>query len=152
MKNINEIYYDLGKTEPVKDYEVNANGEAILNKGTFYVFGETKVVANDTATVVARDRVRVTARDNSTCVAFDRSTCVANDTATVVAFDRSTVVAFDKSKVVAHDNSRGTAYQHSTVVHVERSTVDTPATHKQMTNEFHINYKGIKGKESHGQI
>jgi len=119
MKTKHEIYYDIEKTKPVTDYKVDGDGYAILNTGTFYIFGETKVKSYK--------QTNVSAYDDSTVVAYDDSTVVANDNSTVRAYADSQVLAYDNStvwtyvglgisQIYLHDNSWGQTHENAKII------------------------------------
>lgn len=101
-----EIYYDVQLSKPVTDYDINVDGAPILNKGIFYVFGKSQVVAQDNAIIYAYEDCTVRAH-NSTVYAFEDST--------VRAFDNSKVNAYFDSLVFASGNSIVNLYESSTV-------------------------------------
>jgi hypothetical protein len=115
MKTKHEIYFDKEKTKPVTDYEVNEDGYAILNTGTFYIFGFTEVLALNEARVFAYDCSTVHAHDNSNIFAHDQSN--------VYAYDKSCIVATHESFVKAYGNSCVNAEGHSNVVPLGNSKV-----------------------------
>jgi len=51
MKTKHEIFYNIEKTRPVRDYEVNEYGYAIIRTGTWYVSGNLRVVADENSKV-----------------------------------------------------------------------------------------------------
>ena len=112
---MHEIYYDKEKTKPVTDYEVNEDGYAILNTGTFYIFGFTEVLA--------LDKARVFSHDSSTVLAYDNSNVYAHEKSNVYAYDKSDIVATQRSIVKAYGNSCVTAGEHATVVPLGNSKV-----------------------------
>jgi len=103
MKTKHEIYYDKEKTKPVTDYEVDADGYAILKIGKFYVFGESKVVAWGEARVVARDE------------------------AMVVAWGEARVKAFNEAEVVANDNSKLWATRTAKIINLRVNKCQNPS-------------------------
>jgi hypothetical protein len=110
---MHEIYFDKEKTKPVTDYEVDADGYAILKIGKFYVFGESKVVAWGEAMVIACDKAKVVARDEAMVIACDKAKVVARDEAMVIAWGEARVEAFNEAEVVANDNSIVSAHDNS---------------------------------------
>ena len=125
MEIKHEIYYDIEKTEPVIDYEVDRNGYAILNKntGTFYVFGETKVLAIRDVYVCAYGNSTVLAHSNSKVEAYGYSTVRAYDNSKVYAYDKSDIVATQRSFVESYGNSCVNAGGYADVVPLGNSKV-----------------------------
>jgi len=119
MENKYEIYYDKEKTRPVTDYEVDPNGYAILNAGTFYIFKETRVKTYKKTLVFAYDDSTVVAYDDSTVVANDNSTVRAYADSQVLAYDNSTVwtyVGLGISQIYLHDNSWGQTHENAKII------------------------------------
>jgi hypothetical protein len=81
-----KIFYDKEKTQPVTDFEVDEDGQAIIREGTWYVFGRSIVEAHGASYVYAFDNATVHAFDYATVHAFDYAMGYAVESAEVRYF------------------------------------------------------------------
>ena len=102
-----EIYYDFERTSPVTDYDVCSAGMPIATSVLvrWFVFGDTSVVARDTAIVWAYEKASVYASDNVCVRASDSSRVLAWERVKVYAYDNAKVDARDTAYVIAHDDA-----------------------------------------------
>jgi hypothetical protein len=115
MKPEHEIYYDIERTKPVTDYEVNEDGDAIIRDGIVHVFGLTHVHARGNSRVFCYEYTKVYGHDNTNILAHHESH--------VIAYGTSCIVATHRSFVKAYGNSCVTAAEHATVVPLGNSMV-----------------------------
>lgn len=101
-----EIYYDFEKTRPVTDYKVY-NDLPIIRYGHWFVFGNTSVIAKNTAIVCA----------------YEKASVYAHDKAWVKISGSSRVLAWDSVKVDAHDNTKVCAREYAEVIASDNATV-----------------------------
>lgn len=80
MKTKYEIYYDREKTKPVRDYKVDDNGYAIIQTGTWYVCGKTRVLAfGDSKVYAYGEGVHIEAYGNSCVTLFNGAVATLHD-------------------------------------------------------------------------
>lgn len=110
MKTKHEIYYDKEKTRPVKNYEVDEDGYAIMRTGLWYVYGKTKVRAYhaiiNTTWVYAYESAEVEAYGDTLVDAHDNVKVRSYEGARVLATDHATVWTYSNKNVHTYGNLR----------------------------------------------
>lgn len=125
-----EIYLDKEKTFPIsggisgRNYYINYFGYAVLEGGTWYIFGDSKVLANFSTKVIAHDNSKVKATGGAVVVAHDNSFVEADYESKVLAKDNSKVLAHKWSRVIASGSSEVVAHGQSSVIAYDQSRVE----------------------------
>ena len=90
-------------------------GAASIDKGVYYVYGSTYVIASGSACIYAFDLTQIEARDNAQIYGFNQCVIRARDNTKIKTQGFNTIYAEGHSEVNAEGNSIIFAHEHSSI-------------------------------------